>query len=116
MTPDTLQLLRDNFSIDGPGHAVLGDYASKPMLAALADLPEATITIAIEHQQYAGNNTATNDRIELRDILLDREAKAFQSIATFTSYTDVVLIRIDGPQYVRTVRFDLIKNRIIGEW
>lgn len=116
MTPDILQLLRENFTLDGPGYAVLGDYAPKAALAALADLPEATITIALEHQQYAGRDNGGSQPVELRDLLLDREARAFQEIATFSSHTDVVLIRITGPQFIRSVRYDVVRNKILGEW
>jgi general secretion pathway protein K len=113
MSPDILQLLRENFTLDGPGTAALSDYLPKPALAALADLPEATIAIALEHQQHAGTG---EERVELREILLDRDARAFQEIATNNSYTVVVRILIAGPQYIRTIRYDIAKKKILDEW
>lgn len=113
MSPELLQLLRESFTLDGPGQAVLADYAPRGALAALSDLPEATIKIALEHQQFGGLG---EQRVELREILLDREATAFQEIATFSAHTDVVRIGIAGPQYVRHIRYDVARGKVLGEW
>lgn len=80
MSPELLQLLRESFTLDGPGQAVLADYAPRGALAALSDLPEATIKIALEHQQFGGLG---EQRVELREIFLTAKRLLFRKSRLF---------------------------------
>lgn len=114
MDASTLRFLRENFSLDGP-LTVSADYAPPEMIAALADLPLRTVQVAYEFQEIASKQLPDN-KVYISDILLDDELKRFQSVAGWNSYTDVRLIRLAGPNFVQTIRYDMTKKKVLETW
>lgn len=116
MTPDWLQLLRDNFTISRVANApVLATHLRPEALAALVDLkPDAVAPLlASFHALMQGGNTS---RIDIPTNLMGEEAKALEKLITWTPDPDSLRIEVSTDAYSLTLDYDVKLKRVLGSW
>lgn len=112
MTPDLVNLLRDNFVLGKPDAAgILANQFSDEKLAALTGLKLATIVDI--RKAYASLGDKQTD---VGSILFSHDAMIFDSTINASMEIDMLRIRISSPDQTLTADYDNQNRRMVALW
>lgn len=119
VTPDRLQLLRDNFMLGPPQQrGVLVETASPELLTAVSGLKRETIdSLLAAYGKLPKKNDKAASPPDVASLnLTDSELAAFDQTVAWKSEVDRVRIEITGPDAQLRADYDIKNQRIIARW
>jgi type II secretory pathway component PulK len=117
MSPDRLQLLRENFSLSLSGRAAaLGDYIQPRALVALSGLKADTVQALL--RAYGGRpEKGETTALEVTEMALtEQDIAAFDATVTFRPDMERLRIEVLGTEVALHVDLDLPSRRELGRW
>ncbi|HEY6895663.1 MAG TPA: hypothetical protein VI279_00240 [Rhodocyclaceae bacterium] len=115
---DTLPLLRANFMLRDArlSSQVLADYMTPEAIATLADLKPDIVRLILK--EYGRLNSKDEQKVQsdVAEVLLTKDAEAFDRVVVFKESTDTVRIEIVSEHITLTADYDTAKKHFIAVW